>query len=59
LDLDLGLCNIGHPEIAVGVILSLLRSEVLKPLSRKALSSPAGRFFLITSNKSLQAKLVR
>jgi len=24
LDLDLGVCNIGHPEIAVGVIVSLI-----------------------------------
>jgi hypothetical protein len=46
LDLDLGLHDIEHPGIAVCVTVSSIPSEVLKPLSGKALSSPAGRFFM-------------
>jgi len=50
---DLGLCNIEHPETVICVIVSSITNEALKPLSRKALSSPAGRFFI-----SNRAKLV-
>jgi hypothetical protein len=42
LDLDLGLCNIGHPEIAVGVILSLIARALFSYHFKQITSSKAG-----------------
>jgi hypothetical protein len=60
----LGLCNIGHPEIAVGVIFSLIAKRGSQTSLKKSalLSSRAlfsYHFKQITSSKSLQAKLVQ
>jgi hypothetical protein len=61
LDLDLGLCNIGHPEIAVGVILTLIAKRGSQTsfkksalLSSRALSSY--HFKQTTSSKACAAE---
>jgi hypothetical protein len=57
LDLDLGLCNIGHPEIAFSVILSLIAKRGSQTSFKKSalLSSRAlfsYHFKQITSSKA-------
>jgi hypothetical protein len=52
---DLGLCNTEHPETIICAIVSSITKEPLTPLSRKALSSPAGRFFHVKSSKARAA----
>ncbi len=53
LNLDLGLCNIEHPEIAVCVIVGLIaKLRFSNLLQEKALYSPAGALFYVKSSKA-------
>jgi hypothetical protein len=56
LDLDLGVCNIGHPEIAVGVIVSLIAKRGSQTSLKKSALLSSRALFSYHFKQSLQAK---